>query len=447
VRHHDLLIIGTGSGNSIIGPEHDDLDIAIVERDLFGGTCLNRGCIPSKMYVYAADLAELARTGPALGVDTRFHGADWKAIRDRVFDRIDPIAAGGEAYRKRLDHVTVYQGNGHFDVDETISADQVVLAAGARVAIPDVPGLRDVPFHTSDTIMRIDELPEHLVVFGGGYIAAELAHVFGALGVRITIVARGETMLSFEDDDIRMRFTEVYRRRPGFEVLTSTQVLAARNGGEGIVLDVSIDGDHRSLTGDMLLVATGRVPNSDELVVAATGVDTSVLGFVVTDEHLRTTAPGVWALGDICNPAMLKHAANADARVIAHNVVHPDDLRVADRRFLPHAVFGHPQVASVGATERALSAADVPISVSLKPYASAAYGWAMEDTESLCKLIAHRHTRQLLGAHIVGPQASTLLQQLVQGMRFDLTVDQMARDQYYIHPAPSEVIEQALLDL
>jgi mycothione reductase len=458
VAHHDLLIIGTGSGNSIIGPEHDHLDIAIVERDVFGGTCLNRGCVPSKMYVYASDLAELARRGPALGVDTRFHGSDWKAIRDRIFDRIDPIAEGGEAYRKGLANVTVYRGNGRFVGDRTlhvegdepraeVSADQVVLAAGGRVSIPDVPGLCDVPFLTSDTIMRIDELPEHLLVYGGGYIAAELAHVFGALGVRITIVARSETMLTFEDDDIRMRFTEIYRRRPGFEVLASTQVLSVRTGGDGIELDVSVDGAHRSVTGDMLLVATGRVPNSDELDVAATGVAVDALGFVTTDEHLRTTAGGIWALGDICNPAMLKHVANADARVVAHNVVTPHDLRRADRRFLPHAVFGHPQVASVGATERALSVTDVPISVALQPFGGTAYGWAMEDTEGFCKLIAHRDTRQLLGAHIIGAQASTLIQQLIQGMRFGLTVDEMAREQYYIHPALTEVVEQALLAL
>jgi mycothione reductase len=463
VPHHDLLIIGTGSGNSVIGPEHDDLDIAIVERDVFGGTCLNRGCIPSKMYVYAADLAELARSGPALGVDTRFHGVDWKSIRDRIFARIDPIAAGGEAYRKGLDNVTVYQGDGRFtgertlrvrgdELDVEVTADQVVLAAGARVSIPDVPGLRDVPFHTSDTIMRIDELPEHLIVYGAGYIAAELAHVFGAFGVRITIIARSATMLTFEDDDIRLRFTEVYRHRPGFEVLTSTQVLEVRNGGDGVEIDVSVDGDHRTVTGDMLLVATGRTPNTDELDVTAAGVEVDTLGFVVTDEHLRTTAPGVWALGDICNPMMLKHTANHDARIVAHNLVvdsavSPGDLRLAERRFVPHAVFGNPQVASVGATERSLSAADVPITVSLQPYGSAAYGWAMEDTQSLCKLIAHRHTRRLLGAHIVGPQASTLIQQLVQGMRFGLTVDQMARDHYFIHPALTEVVEQALLAL
>jgi mycothione reductase len=452
VVHHDLLIIGTGSGNSVLGPEHDHLDVAIAERDVFGGTCLNRGCVPSKMYVYAADLAELARRGPALGVDTRFHGADWTAIRDRVFDRIDPIAEAGEAYRQGLPNVTVYRGSARFTgerkvviADELVTADQVIIAAGSRVTVPDIPGLADVTYHTSDTIMRVDRLPDHLIVVGGGYIAAEMAHVFGALGSRVTIIGRGETLLRFEDDDIRLRFTECGRRR--HTLLLHTQVLGVRDTGGEIELEVSVDGEHRRVRGDALLVAVGRTPNADDLGVTAGGVAVDAHGFVVTDDHLRTSAPGVWALGDICNPMMLKHAANADARVVAHNIVNPRDLRRVDRRFLPHAVFGYPQVASVGPTERELHGTNVPISVSLRPYGDTAYGWAMEDTESLCKVIAHRETRQLLGAHILGPQASTLIQQLVQGMRFGQTVDQMARDQYYIHPALSEVIEQALLGL
>jgi mycothione reductase len=459
IEHFDLAIIGTGSGNSLVTPDFEGKRVAVIEGGTFGGTCLNVGCIPTKMFVYAAEVAASARDAARYGVDATVHGVRWADVRDRVFQRIDPIAEGGKRYRVEGPGTTAFLGHARFTGDRrltvdlgeagerSLTADQVVIAAGAHPVVPDVVRDSGVPFHTSDTIMRIDELPEHLLVYGAGYIAAELAHVFGALGVRVTILARSETMLTFEDDDIRMRFTEVYRHRPGFEVLCSTQVVAARNGGDGIELEVSVDGEHRTITGDMLLVATGRRPNTDDLDVAATGVDVDALGFVTTDDYLRTTAAGVWALGDICHPAMLKHAANADARVVAHNLVHPGDLRAVDRRFLPHAVFGHPQVASVGATERVLSAADVPITVALQPFGSAAYGWAMEDTESLCKLIAHRDTRQLLGAHIVGPQASTLLQQLVQGMRFGLTVDEMARDQYYIHPALTEVVEQALLAL
>ncbi|MDP7383067.1 MAG: FAD-dependent oxidoreductase, partial [Acidimicrobiales bacterium] len=208
MRTHDLVIIGAGSGNSIIGPEHDNLDIAMVERGLFGGTCMNVGCIPSKMLVYAAEIAELAaHTGPRLGVHTTFDGADWTAIRDRIFDRIDPIAAAGEEYRKGLDNVTIYQDSATFvgpkEIqvgDDIITAEQIVIAAGARAFIPPIPGLGQVGYHTSDTIMRVDELPKRLAVLGGGYIATELGNVFGLLGSEVTFIVRSDAMLRNEDD-------------------------------------------------------------------------------------------------------------------------------------------------------------------------------------------------------------------------------------------------------
>jgi mycothione reductase len=453
MAHHDLLIIGSGSGNSILTPDFDDVDVAIVERDVFGGTCLNKGCIPSKMFVYAADLAHQARHSAHLGVRAQCNGVDWPAIRDRVFARIDPIAEGGRQYRHSLPNVTVYEGDARmtaprtFAVDgRTVTADRVVLAAGARPVIPDVPGLDTVGFHTSDTIMRIDEVPKHLLVIGGGFIACELSHVFGAFGAQVTLLVRGDALLRHEDHDVAHRYTELSRRR--FDVRTGTDVVAARRLPTGeIELDVVTDGAPATVRGDMLLVAAGREPNGRQLGVEAGGVALDADGYVVTDPYLRTTAEGVWALGDICHAAQLKHAANADARIVAHNLAHPGDLRAVDRRFLPHAVFGHPQVASVGPTERDLELAGVPYAVTTRDYGSTAYGWAMEDTTSFCKLLADPVSRQLLGAHLIGPQASTLIQQLVQGMRFGQTVDEMARDQYYIHPALTEVVEQALLEL
>jgi len=205
MNHFDLLIIGTGSGNSIITPDFDNQRVAIIERDVFGGTCLNRGCIPSKMLVYSAEIAELAaHVGPRLGVHTSFSHADWPAIRDRVFDRIDPIAAAGERYRaEEQDHVTLslFAGSGRFSGDheltvslnaggvEVMSADQIVLAAGARAVVPDVVTESGVEYHTSDSIMRVDEIPKHLIVLGGGYIGAELGNVFGSLGSEVTSFA------------------------------------------------------------------------------------------------------------------------------------------------------------------------------------------------------------------------------------------------------------------
>ncbi|MDH3705824.1 MAG: mycothione reductase [Acidimicrobiia bacterium] len=453
MTHYDLLIVGTGSGNSVITPELDDWQVAIVEKGVFGGTCLNVGCIPSKMFVYAAELAELARHGPDLGVHTRVDGVDWPTIRDRVFGRIDPIAAGGETYRvDGCDNVTVYRGEGHFvgnkkliANDEQLTADHVVLAAGARVFVPEVPGLAESGFHTSDTIMRIDALPEQLLIIGGGYIAAELGHVFSGLGSKVTIVNRSDTLLRHEDDDIRLRFTEMYRRR--MELLLSTQLLEVRREDDAVEIDVSVDGDHTTRRGDALLVATGRVPNSDRLGLDALGVDVDHAGYVVTDEFMRTGVEGVWALGDITNPDQLKHTANAEARAVAHNLAHPDDLQPVDLSFTPHAVFGHPQVASVGMTERDAHAQGISYHCKIQHYSDTAYGWAMEDTQSFVKLIADTHSRLLLGAHIIGPQASTLIQQLIQGMRFGQTVDEMASGQLYIHPALSEVVENALLGL
>ncbi|MEZ5244025.1 MAG: mycothione reductase [Acidimicrobiales bacterium] len=450
MKRFDLIIIGAGSGNSIIGPEHDDWDVAIVERGLFGGTCLNVGCIPSKMFVYAAEIADLARRGPEFGVRTRFEGADWPAIRDRVFDRIDPIAAGGEDYRKSLDNVTVFQHDARFVGpkqlrvgDEIITADHIVLAAGARANVPAVPGIDTVGFDTSDTIMRVDELPERLIVLGGGYIAAELGAVFGALGSDVTYVLRGDAMLRDQDHDISARMTEIYSRR--YPTHRSADILGVERDTEGdIVMRL---GDGTTLRGDRLLVATGRVPNGDQLGVEATGVALGDNGYVISDAFGRTNIEGVWALGDITNPVQLKHVANHEAKIVAHNLTYPDDLREMNHDLIPAAVFAHPQIGTVGLTEQQCIERGLDYTAHVQEYGSAAAGWAMEDTESICKLIMDNATRQLLGAHVMGPQAPTLVQQLIQGMVFGLTVDQMATGQYYIHPAMPEVIEQALLEL
>jgi len=452
VREFDLMIIGAGSGNSIIGPQHDNWDIAMVERGKFGGTCMNVGCIPSKMFVYSALLAELAGHGPALGVHTSFDGADWPAIRDRIFGRIDPIAEAGADYREGLDNVTVYRDSARFVgpkqlavAGEVITAEKIVLAPGARPMIPDVPGLSEVGYHTSDTIMRLDELPERLLVIGGGYIATELGNVFGSFGSEVTFLVRGGRLLRHEDDDVSLRFTEAYRHK--FDVRCMTQVLSARREGGEICLVVSQNGEHSEVRGDQLLVATGRIPNSDDLNVEATGVAVDRSGYVVTDSQMRTNVPGVWALGDVTNPAQLKHVANYEARVVAHNVTTPDSPIEVDDRPVPHAVFGHPQVASVGLTERECHQKDIKHVSHIQSFGSAAYGWAMEDTKSFVKLIADPDTRLLIGVHIIGPQASTLIQQLIQGMTMGQTVDEMARSQYWIHPALPEVLEQALLEI
>ena len=205
-------------------------------------------------------------------------------------------------------------------------------------------------------------------------------------------------------------------------------------------------GDGSTVEGSDVLVATGRIPNSDVLDAAGGGLTMHLDGRIVVDETQATSVPGVWALGDISSPFMLKHVANHECRVVAHNLANPDNLRATDHRAVPHAVFTNPQIASVGLTEHTARAIGIDVMVATQRYADVAYGWALEDTTSFCKLIADRLTRRLIGAHIIGPHASSLIQQLVQAIRWDITVDELATGQYYIHPALGEVIENALLN-
>ena len=453
MAHFDLVVVGAGSGNSLLTPELAERRVAIVERGDFGGTCLNRGCIPSKMLVHVADVAEATRHAGRLGISARLDEVRWPEVSERVFGRIDPIAVAGEEYRQGLANVAVYKGQARFcgprrlEVDGApVTGDAVVLAAGARPFIPPHPDLSTVDYQTSDTIMRLPEPPRRLLIWGGGYVAAELAHVFGAAGSDVTIINRGARLLRAEDIDVSEAFTAAYRKR--FRVLTGAEVLTADTAATGgAALRVRRDGAEETVSGDMLLVAAGRIPNGDELDVTAAGVALDAAGYVVTDEYGRTTADGVWALGDICNPNQLKHVANAEARAVAHNLAHPADLRPLALGPIPHAVFASPQVASVGSTEQALKEADRPYLRSVRPYSDTAYGWALEDETGFCKVLSDPATDLLLGAHICGPHAAVLLQQLVQAMACDLSVDRIARGQLYIHPALSEVVEQALLGL
>ena len=451
MTHFDLAIIGSGSGNSLIGPEFAEWQIAIIEESTFGGTCLNVGCIPTKMYVYPADLAESVRNAGHLGVDGTIDQVRWTDIRDRVFGRIDPIAAGGRDYRAHGEpNTTLYEAHAEFvgpnelllSTGKTITADRIVVATGSRPTVPDVVTASGVPFHTSDTIMRIDELPERIAMLGGGYIAAEFAHVFSAFGVETTVLARSAPLLRHLDGEVAERFTEIARQR--WDVRTETRVESVKSVEDAVRLRL---GDGSVVEADLLLVATGRTPNADRLNLAAAGIEVHPDGRVIVDGYGRTTAPHVWSLGDVSSPHQLKHVANHEARVVAHNLAHPDDLVESDHRFVPAAVFTHPQVASVGLTEQQALASGRPFVTAVQEYGGTAYGWAMDDTTSLCKVLADPTSGQLIGAHIIGEQAATLIQPLIQAMSFGLGVRDMARGQYWIHPALTEVVENALLKL
>lgn len=463
---YDLVIIGSGSGNSLPDNRFADQQIAIVDRGVYGGayggTCLNVGCIPTKMFVYPADLADEARDGARLGVDSSVSGTRWADIRERVFGRIDPIAEGGLRYRvEDCPNITVFQQEARFiapsiDADgdavhrlrladgTILEARQVVIAAGSRPVIPPLIAESGVPFHTNDDIMRLPELPGRVLIVGSGFIAAEFAHVFSGLGSAVTVIARGPRLLRAQDETISQRFTEVVSGR--WDVRLNTEVTGARRTGSRVEVDLS---DGSSVTGDVLLVATGRTPNGDQLDVPEAGLTLDEQGRVPVDQYQRTPVRGIYALGDVSSHYLLKHVANHEARVVQANLLSGWDspTTASDHRFVPGAVFTRPQVASVGLSEEQARQRGIDVAVKVQTYGDIAYGWAMEDTEGLCKLIADRSTGLLVGAHIIGYQASALIQSLITAMSFSIPAREMARGQYWIHPALPELVENALLGL
>jgi mycothione reductase len=443
----DLIIVGSGSGNSI--PERfEGWRIALVERDVFGGTCLNRGCIPSKMFVLPADVALAAQESAKLGIRTSFEGADWAAIRDRVFGRIDAIAAGGREYRATgTPNLTLIEGTARFTGSHTldvegraITAPQILIAAGARPVVPPITGLMETGFHTSDSIMRIEALPGRLGIIGGGFIAAEMGHVFSSLGTEVTVFNRSPMLLRGFDGEIAQRFTEVFGTRVEL-CLGHVPTRVERRDGE-----IVVHSGGQQVAVDELLVATGREPNTDLLDVDAAGLACHHHGTLVVDDTMATNVPGIWAIGDIANSYQLKHLANAEAKVAFWNIAHPDDLRHQSYRAVPSAVFSNPQVATVGLTEDEATATGRPFTVGRRDYGGTAYGWALVDTTSFAKVLVDTETGLIVGAHIIGAQAASIIQPLVQAMELGTPAEQLARSVFYIHPALTEVVENALLD-
>ncbi|WP_419248589.1 mycothione reductase [Streptomyces virginiae] len=453
MRTHDLVIVGAGSGNAIVDDRFSHLDVAIVDEGLFGGTCLNRGCIPSKMLVHVADVADGVRDAGSLGVEATLRGVRWADVRARVFGRLDQEAAEGEEGRRGSPNVHVYKGHARFTEARTllvgagegavrIRGEQVVVAAGSRPTVPEPVAESGLPYETSDTIMRRDAPPRHLAVLGGGYVAAELAHVFHAAGSRVTVIEQEDTLLPAQDETVAAAYTEIAADR--YDVRTGT-ALTRVEGAPGRLVLVLDDGT--TVEADTLLVAVGRIPNGDRIQADRAGIALRNDGRIVVDAFQRTTATGVFALGDVCTPFPLKHVANREARVVAHNLLHADDLVRTVHEAVPAAVFTRPQIAQVGRTEGECRMEGLDYTVAVRRFSDSAYGWALEDGTGFCKVLADRRTGLLLGAHIIGPQAATLIQPLVVAMSLGIDATTLARTPYWIHPAATEAVSNALLDL
>ncbi len=448
MKTFDMIVIGSGSGLEVSSEAADrGLSVAVVEHGPFGGTCLNRGCIPSKILIHSADVMETIQQADLFGIKAEVSAVDWDFIIKRASDTVDGDAQTVEEGNRQHPKIAVFKDTARFVGEkalevggERISAEMIVIAAGTRPRVPKIEGIRDVPFITSDEALRLPKQPRRLIILGGGYIAAELAHFFGALGTEVTIVHRGPRLLRQEDDDVAARFTEVYQRR--FTMLLNTVIKRAAREGDEIALEVASDGRTRTVKADALLLAVGRVSNTDVLDVAKTGMAVDERGFINTDEFLETNVPGIWALGDIVGRYLLKHSANLEAAYVANNIFNPDNKVAVDYHAMPHAIFASPQVASVGLTERAARESGVPYVTGSYRYYDTAYGSSIEDKDGFVKALADRESGEILGCHIIGSEASMLIQEVVNAMRMRLTTDAITQS-IYVHPALPEVVQRA----
>ncbi|MCH8894002.1 MAG: mycothione reductase [Chloroflexi bacterium] len=453
MRKFDLIVIGSGSGLEVSADVSDaGRSVAVIEEGPFGGTCLNRGCIPSKMLIHCADVMQTVQNAAAFGIHAKVERIDWRFIVQRAFEEVDADAAMIERGNRQSENIEVFKGRGRFTGPKTIAvtgpgldeeeltADTILIAAGTRPWVPDIPGLDRTPYITSDEALRLPEQPRRLTIIGGGYIAAELAHFFGALGTEVTIIHRRGLMLREEDEDVSRRFTEVYQRR--FTMMLDSQAAGVSSKNGEIIVEVTTPDGSKSVTSDTLLMATGRVPNTDSLEVAKTGVELNQRGYIKTDEHLQTNVPGIWALGDIVGRYLLKHNANLEAAYASNNILDPENQAAVDYHAMPHAVFASPQVASVGLTQQEAEGRGAAYVAATYAYSDTAYGASIEDKDGFVKVLADPETGEILGCHIIGTDAATLIQEVANAMRLRLGVDAITQS-IYVHPALPEVLQRA----
>ncbi|NIB98641.1 dihydrolipoyl dehydrogenase [Halobacterium sp. R2-5] len=451
MREFDLVVLGGGTGNIVASAAADEgLDVAVVERGRLGGTCLNRGCNPSKRLIHHADVVQTVREADAFGVDATLHDVAFADIVEAVTETVTEQAERKAERAREHDRIAFYQTEGRFvderevevdtdDGTERLAGDRVVLAGGSRPLVPDgIDGTDDVDFLTSDDALRLTELPGRLVVVGGGYVAAEMAHFFRQMGSDVSIVGSGAVLVDREDRDAAERLTEAYEREHDLHLGYRASELAGESG-EVVVTAESEDGDERTVRGDDVLLATGRQPNTDLWNVDAAGLETDDEGFVETDDYLATSVEGVWAIGDIAGNYMFKHSGDKEAEYAVENAVRGNRERV-EYPGMAHAVFGSPQLASLGRPE---SDVDGEYAVGTREYEDVPLGSAMR-ADGFAKAIVGEDGG-VLGFHVVGPEASTLVHEVSTAVAAGADAERIA-ETIHVHPALSEVVQGAFRD-
>jgi mycothione reductase len=459
MKQYDLISIGTGSAMTLVETMiHDNptLKVAVIDKDEPGGICLTRGCIPSKILLYPAELVRTIEKAGDFGIESEIKKINFKAVMERmrnlIYADINRIRHG-LSHSKNIDY---YPEAAEFVApntlkvgDKTITSKMIFLCTGSKPTIPPIKGIEKTGYLTSDTILKISELPETIAIVGGGYIAAEYSHFLSSMGAQVIVIGRNPQFIPTEEPEV----SALAQRELGkhVKIYTNHEVREAEKTSKGKKRLVAVNretGARIPIVADEILVASGRGPLSDVLHPEKGGIKTDKKGWIVVNEFLETSQPNVWALGDANGKFPFKHVANYESAIVYYNAVKKRKIPV-DYHAVPHAVFTNPEIGAVGLREKGAieKYGAGKLLIGFYRYQDTAKGEAMGVKDYFAKVIVERGTMKIIGAHIIGPYASILIHEVIPLM---YSYEQSAKpvlDGMHIHPALSEVVERAFRSL
>ena len=453
-QHYDAVVIGSGQGGKPLSTTLAEAGYktALVEREHVGGTCVNVGCTPTKTMVASAKVAYFDRRSADYGVHNGPVSVDMVEVRQRKQDIVESFRNGVRRTIENTEGLDLWLGEARFVGEKELeiqlndgeavllTADNVFINVGARPMDPSIEGLDNVPTLNSTSIMELDEVPEHLLVLGGGYVGLEFAQMFRRFGSEVTIVQRGEQLLAREDVDVAEAVAEVLRE-DGIEVLLETETLRAEPSGDGRVgLTVRTPDEERTLSGSHMLVAIGRPPNTDLLNLEAAGVETDKRGFVEVNEQLETNVPGIYALGDAKGGPAFTHISYDDFRIISANLLEDSNASTADR-LVPYTVFIDPQLGRVGLSEREAREGDHDVRVARMPMSHVARALEVDEPRGFMKAVVDAETGRILGCAILGIEGGEIMSMIQIAMMGGVPYTAL-RDGVFAHPTLAESLNK-----
>jgi pyruvate/2-oxoglutarate dehydrogenase complex dihydrolipoamide dehydrogenase (E3) component len=455
-QQYDAIVIGSGQAGTPLSTAlaGAGMHTALIERKHVGGTCVNEGCTPTKTMVASGRVAYLARRASDYGVQTGPISVDLVRVRQRKRDIVDSFRNGSQSRIEETSNLDLIFGEASFSGpktvavrsrdggERTISAHRIFINAGARASRPKIDGLDAVLFLDNISIMELGSLPDHLLILGGGYIGLEFGQLFRRLGSRVTVVQSAGQLLTREDPDIAEEATAILRQ-DGIEILLNAKATQVGKSGESIRVNIQSQNGSTTLEGSHLLVATGRVPNSDTLNLTAAGIQTNEQGFIQVNDRLETTAEGVYALGDIKGGPAFTHISYDDFRIIRSNLIENKTASTKNRQ-VPYTVFIDPQLGRVGLTESEARAQDRSIRVAKLPMAHVARALEVDETRGFMKAVVDAESNLILGAAILGIEGGEIMSALEIAMMGKLPYTAL-RDGTFAHPTLAESLNNLFM--